>query len=155
MATRTPPREGVLPNERVFASMDDLRASEQRQREALRDSEARQDKRLDDILATMRAGHLHLEQHLNAIETRLEGRLEGLEGRLEGRMDGLERRMDGLEGRMGGLEGRMDGLENRLGDMGERLTRLEESKRIIMWVIGLGVPILIGVALILVRLWMG
>ncbi len=130
MATQAPPREGVMPSERDFASMDDLRASEQRQREALRDSEARQDKRLDDILATMRAGHLHLEQHLNAIETRLEGRLEGLERRLEG-------------------------LENRLGDMGERLTRLEESKRIVMWVIGLGVPILIGVALILVRLWMG
>lgn len=123
MATQAPPREGVMPSERDFASMDDLRASEQRQRESLRDSEARQDKRLDDILATMRAGHLHLEQHLNAIETRLEGRL--------------------------------DGLENRLGDMGERLTRLEESKRIVMWVIGLGVPILIGVALILVRLWMG
>ncbi len=151
MATRAPPREGVLPSERVFASMDDLRASEQRQREALRDSEARQDKRLDDILATMRAGHLHLEQHLNAIETRIEGRLEGLEGRLEG----LEGRMGGLDGRMDGLERRMDGLENRLGGMGERLTRLEESKRIIMWVIGLGVPILIGVALILVRLWMG
>ena len=130
MATQAPPREGVMPSERDFASMDDLRASEQRQREALRDSEARQDKRLDDILATMRAGHLHLEQHLNSIETRLEGRLEGLERRLEG-------------------------LENRLGDMGERLTRLEESKRIVMWVIGLGVPILIGVALILVRLWMG
>ena len=130
MATQAPPREGVMPSERDFASMDDLRASEQRQREALRDSEARQDKRLDDILATMRAGHLHLEQHLNAIETRLEGRLDGLERRL-------------------------DGLENRLGGMGERLTRLEESKRIVMWVIGLGVPILIGVALILVRLWMG
>ena len=130
MATQAPPREGVMPSERDFASMDDLRDSEQRQRESLRDSEARQDKRLDDILATMRAGHLHLEQHLNAIETRLEGRLEGLERRLEG-------------------------LENRLGDMGERLTRLEESKRIVMWVIGLGVPILIGVALILVRLWMG
>ena len=140
MATRTPPREGVLPSERVFASMDDLRASE-----------SRQDKRLDDILATMRAGHLHLEQHLNAIETRLEGRLEGLEGR----MGGLEGRMGALEGRMDGLERRMDGLENRLGGMGERLTRLEESKRIIMWVIGLGVPILIGVALILVRLWVG
>ena len=126
MATQAPPREGVMPSERNFASMDDLRDSEQRQREALRDSEARQDKRLDDILATMRAGHLHLEQHLNAIETRLAG-----------------------------LERRMDGLENRLGDMGERLTRLEESKRIVMWVIGLGVPILIGVALILVRLWMG
>ena len=130
MATQAPPREGVMPSERDFASMDDLRDSEQRQREALRDSEARQDKRLDDILATMRAGHLHLEQHLNAIETRLEGRLDGLERRL-------------------------DGLENRLGGMGERLTRLEESKRIVMWVIGLGVPILIGVALILVRLWMG
>lgn len=130
MATQAPPREGVMPSERDFASMDDLRASEQRQRESLRDSEARQDKRLDDILATMRAGHLHLEQHLNAIETRLEGRLDGLERRL-------------------------DGLENRLGGMGERLTRLEESKRIVMWVIGLGVPILIGVALILVRLWMG
>lgn len=130
MATQAPPREGVMPSERDFASMDDLRASEQRQREALRDSEARQDKRLDYILATMRAGHLHLEQHLNAIETRLEGRLDGLERRL-------------------------DGLENRLGGMGERLTRLEESKRIVMWVIGLGVPILIGVALILVRLWMG
>ena len=126
MATQAPPREGVMPSERNFASMDDLRDSEQRQREALRDSEARQDKRLDDILATMRAGHLHLEQHLNAIETRLAG-----------------------------LERRMDGLENRLGDMGERLTRLEESKRIVMWVIGLGVPILIGVAFILVRLWMG
>ena len=126
MATQAPPREGVMPSERNFASMDDLRDSEQRQREALRDSEARQDKRLDDILATIRAGHLHLEQHLNAIE----------------------RRLDGLERRLGGLE-------NRLGDMGERLTRLEESKRIVMWVIGLGVPILIGVALILVRLWMG
>ena len=123
MATQAPPREGVMPSERDFASMDDLRASEQRQRESLRDSEARQDKRLDDILATMRAGHLHLEQHLNTIEARLERRL--------------------------------DGLENRLGGMGERLTRLEESKRIVMWVIGLGVPILIGVALILVRLWMG
>ena len=43
----------------------------------------------------------------------------------------------------------------RLRDVGERLTRLEESKRIVMWVIGLGVPILIGVALILVRLWTG
>ena len=130
MATRSPPREGVLPAERDFASMDDLRASEQRQREGLRDLEARQNKRLDDILATIRAGNLHLEQHLNAIETRLKGRLDGLEGRLEG-------------------------LDSRLRDVGERLTRLEESKRIVMWVIGLGVPILIGVALILVRLWMG
>ena len=140
MATQAPPREGVMPSERNFASMDDLRDSEQRQREALRDSEARQDKRLDDILATIRAGHLHLEQHLNVIERRL---------------DGLERRLGGLENRLAGLERRLDGLENRLGDMGERLTRLEESKRIVMWVIGLGVPILIGVALILVRLWMG
>ncbi len=46
MVTRTPPQEGVIPAERDFASMDDLRAAEQRQREYLRASEARQDKRL-------------------------------------------------------------------------------------------------------------
>ena len=119
--------------ERDFASMEDLR-----------DSETRQDKRLDDILATVRAGNLHLEQHLNAIETRLEGRL-----------DGLESRLGGLESRLDGQESRLDGLESRLRDVGERLTWLEESKRIVMWVIGLGVPILIGVTLILVRLWTG
>ncbi len=54
-----------------------------------------------------------------------------------------------------GQESRLDGLESRLRDVGERLTWLEESKRIVMWVIGLGVPILIGVTLILVRLWTG
>ncbi len=60
-----------------------------------------------------------------------------------------------LEQQLNTIETRLDGLDSRLRDVVERLTRLEESKRIVMWVIGFGVPILIGVALILVRLWMG
>jgi predicted nuclease with TOPRIM domain len=52
--------------------------------------------------------------------------MDAMDGRLEGRMDGLEGRMDGLEGRMDRLEGRMDGVEERLGGVEREVRGLRE-----------------------------
>jgi predicted nuclease with TOPRIM domain len=65
----------------------------------------------------------------SATKTDIDGVLvamDAMDARLEGRMDGLEGRMDRLEGRMDRLEGRMDGVEHRLGGVEREVLGLGE-----------------------------
>jgi predicted nuclease with TOPRIM domain len=54
---------------------------------------------------------------MDAMDTRLEGRMD----RLEGRMDRLDGRMDRLDGRMARLEERLGGVEAEVRGLGERI----------------------------------
>src|SRR5690242_18343125 len=55
-----------------------------------------------------------LESRVGGKIDRLSGRIDGLEGRIDGRFDGLEGRINGLDGRIDGLEGRIDGLDGKI-----------------------------------------
>ena len=61
-----------------------------------------------------------LTTNLNAVEERINGRLDKVDERLDkidGRLDSLEGRMNSLEGRMNGVESRLDTLEHEMKEM--------------------------------------
>ncbi len=56
----------------------------------------------------------------------MEDSLQALGERLDGRMDGLDGRVDGLDGRMDGLDKRLDRMEKRIG---ERFDRARQDRK--------------------------
>jgi archaellum component FlaC len=71
-------------------------------------------------------------EDLDAMEHRLNGRLDAVEGRLdgvEGRLTAVEGRLGGVEGRLTAVEGRLDRLDVRLGDLDTRLAGVHQSMR--------------------------
>ncbi|PSQ73898.1 MAG: hypothetical protein BRD39_03155 [Bacteroidetes bacterium QH_9_64_21] len=82
-----------------------------------------------------------LESEVSGINDRLDRMEERFEGRfdqMEGRFDQVEERFEGRFNRMGDrFEGRFDQMENRFNQMDERIDRMHEQMRVMMrWTVG-------------------
>ncbi|PSQ72027.1 MAG: hypothetical protein BRD31_02010 [Bacteroidetes bacterium QH_2_64_26] len=82
-----------------------------------------------------------LESEVSGINDRLDRMEERFEGRfdqMEGRFDQVEERFEGRFNQMGDrFEGRFDQMENRFNQMDERIDRMHEQMRVMMrWTVG-------------------
>ena len=82
----------------------------------------------DDLLLIMQSEHKQLISKVDALEIRLDSRIDGLEARI----DGLDKRMDGFDIRMGRMENRMD----------EQTFQIVSMKK---WAIGLFLAVLLAI----------
>jgi len=84
-----------------------------------------------------------LAGRIDGLEGRIDGRIDGLEGRINGRIDGLEGRINGLVGRIDGLDGRIDGLDGKIDALAGRLEgRLHhELHKQDRWLLGMTITI--------------
>ena len=114
-----------------------------------------------------------IDTHLKEIDTRLDGvdtRLDGIDTRLDGidthlkeidtRLDGIDTRLDGVDTRLDGIDTRLDemkkDMDNRFNEVDTRLVGLEgkinvqiavheKSEKMMRWVLGLIVTLLVVV----------
>ena len=100
-----------------------------------RDIDAKIRQSRDDLLLIMQSEHKQLISKIDALEIRLDSRIDGLEIRIDGldkRIDGLDKRMDGFDIRMGRMENRMD----------EQTFQIVSMKK---WAIGLFLVVLLAI----------
>jgi flagellar capping protein FliD len=91
-----------------------------------------------DVLENEVAG---INERLDRMEERFEGRFDHMEERFEGRLDQVEERSEGrfdqMEGRFDQMEGRFNQMEERFNQMDQRIDRMHEQMRVMMrWTVG-------------------
>jgi flagellar capping protein FliD len=95
-----------------------------------------------DVLENEVAG---INERLDRMEERFEGRFDHMEERFEGRLDQVEERSEGrfdqmeerFEGRFDQMEGRFNQMEERFNQMDQRIDRMHEQMRVMMrWTVG-------------------
>lgn len=108
-------------------------------------------------LAALESERIHLATRAEVI--RVEGKVDVLNARFDGvdaRLNGMDARLDGIDTRLNGIDTRLNRIDARLDGMDTRLGRLEgkmdvqiavneKSEKMMRWVLGLIVTLLVVV----------
>ncbi len=95
---------------------------------------------------------IHLENRINALDQKIDRRVDSLYNRINAldqkidrRVDSLDNRIDSLDNRINAFDSRINALDNRIGGLDQKISKY------FIWMIGIQVTIFLSIIATLLR----